>query len=55
MVAPASRVKRGPLLFLESLERYAISHSLSERFCRNCGMPLVHSETPEEAPATEAA
>jgi zinc ribbon protein len=34
--------------------RCGLDHPESERFCGNCGMPLVHSETPEEAPATDA-
>ena len=28
--------------------RCALPHSLDERFCRNCGMPLVHSGPGEE-------
>jgi hypothetical protein len=40
----------GPL----TCPRCAISHPLSERFCRNCGMPLVYAGTGEEEPITEA-
>jgi pimeloyl-ACP methyl ester carboxylesterase len=40
----------GPL----TCPRCAISHPLSERFCRNCGMPLVYSGTREEEPITDA-
>jgi hypothetical protein len=34
--------------------RCALPHSGSERFCRNCGMPLVYAGSREEEPATEA-
>jgi hypothetical protein len=34
--------------------RCALPHSLDERFCRNCGMPLVYGGTREEEPITEA-
>ncbi|HEY7151763.1 MAG TPA: hypothetical protein VH391_08775 [Solirubrobacterales bacterium] len=34
--------------------RCALSHSMDERFCRNCGMPLVYAGTREEAPITDA-
>ena len=34
--------------------RCAIAHPLSERFCRNCGMPLVYAGTREEEPITDA-
>jgi hypothetical protein len=34
--------------------RCALPHSISERFCRNCGMPLVYAGTREEEPITEA-
>jgi hypothetical protein len=34
--------------------RCALPHPLSERFCRNCGMPLVYAGTREEEPITEA-
>ena len=40
----------GPL----TCPRCAISHPLSERFCRNCGMPLVYAGTREEEPITDA-
>lgn len=34
--------------------RCALAHSLDERFCRNCGMPLVYSGTSEQEPITDA-
>jgi pimeloyl-ACP methyl ester carboxylesterase len=34
--------------------RCALPHPISERFCRNCGMPLVYAGTREEEPITEA-
>ena len=34
--------------------RCALPHEASERFCRNCGMPLVYAGSPEEEPATDA-
>jgi hypothetical protein len=34
--------------------RCALPHSIDERFCRNCGMPLVYGGTREEEPITEA-
>jgi hypothetical protein len=34
--------------------RCALPHAISERFCRNCGMPLVYAGTREEEPITEA-
>jgi hypothetical protein len=34
--------------------RCALPHPISERFCRNCGMPLVHAGTREEEPITRA-
>lgn len=34
--------------------RCALAHPLSERFCRNCGMPLVYAGTREEEPVTPA-
>jgi hypothetical protein len=40
----------GPL----ACPRCALAHSLDERFCRNCGMPLVYAGTREEEPITEA-
>jgi pimeloyl-ACP methyl ester carboxylesterase len=40
----------GPL----TCPRCALPHPLSERFCRNCGMPLVYAGTREEEPITDA-
>jgi hypothetical protein len=40
----------GPL----TCPRCALAHGLDERFCRNCGMPLVYAGTREEEPITEA-
>jgi len=40
----------GPLV----CPRCALAHPLSERFCRNCGMPLVYAGTREEQPITDA-
>src|SRR3954451_794695 len=34
--------------------RCALPHPPSERFCRNCGMPLVYAGNREEEPITEA-
>jgi hypothetical protein len=34
--------------------RCALPHSISERFCRNCGMPLVYAGTREQEPITDA-
>jgi hypothetical protein len=34
--------------------RCALAHSIDERFCRNCGMPLVYAGTREEEPITDA-
>jgi hypothetical protein len=34
--------------------RCALAHSLDERFCRNCGMPLVYAGPGEQEPITEA-
>ena len=34
--------------------RCALPHPMSERFCRNCGMPLVYAGTRQEEPITEA-
>ena len=36
----------GPL----ACPRCALSHPMSERFCRNCGMPLVYAGTREQEP-----
>src|SRR5262245_14114405 len=40
----------GPL----ACPRCALPHPMDERFCRNCGMPLVYAGTREEEPITEA-
>jgi hypothetical protein len=40
----------GPL----SCPRCALAHPIDERFCRNCGMPLVYAGTREEEPITDA-
>jgi len=40
----------GPL----SCPRCALPHSIDERFCRNCGMPLVYAGTREQEPITDA-
>ena len=40
----------GPL----TCTRCAISHDGSERFCRQCGMPLVYAGTREQEPITDA-
>jgi hypothetical protein len=37
-----------------SCPRCALAHSIDERFCRNCGMPLVYAGTREEEPVTDA-
>ena len=34
--------------------RCALSHDLDERFCRECGMPLVYAGSREQAPITDA-
>lgn len=34
--------------------RCALSHELDERFCRECGMPLVYAGTRETEPITDA-
>jgi hypothetical protein len=34
--------------------RCALPHEISERFCRDCGMPLVYAGTREEEPITDA-
>lgn len=34
--------------------RCALAHSVDERFCRNCGMPLVYIGSREEEPITDA-
>jgi hypothetical protein len=40
----------GPLV----CPRCALAHPISERFCRNCGMPLVYAGKREEEPITDA-
>jgi hypothetical protein len=40
----------GPL----TCPRCALAHPISERFCRNCGMPLVYAGTREQEPITDA-
>jgi hypothetical protein len=40
----------GPL----TCPRCALAHSIDERFCRNCGMPLVYAGTREQEPITDA-
>lgn len=35
--------------------RCALAHSIGERFCRQCGMPLVYSGAGEQEPLTPAA
>jgi hypothetical protein len=34
--------------------RCALAHPISERFCRNCGMPLVYAGSREQEPITDA-
>jgi hypothetical protein len=34
--------------------RCALNHGLDERFCRDCGMPLVYSGSREQEPITDA-
>jgi hypothetical protein len=41
---------QGPL----TCPRCGLSHSLEERFCRECGMPLVYAGVREEEPVTGA-
>jgi hypothetical protein len=40
----------GPL----TCPRCALAHPIDERFCRNCGMPLVYGGSREEEPITDA-
>lgn len=40
----------GPLV----CPRCALAHPMDERFCRNCGMPLVYAGGREEEPITDA-
>jgi hypothetical protein len=42
--------REGPL----SCPRCALAHSIDERFCRNCGMPLVYAGSREQEPITDA-
>jgi hypothetical protein len=37
-----------------SCPRCALAHSIDERFCRNCGMPLVYGGSREQEPITDA-
>lgn len=37
-----------------SCPRCALTHDLDERFCRQCGMPLVHAGGAEHEPVSEA-
>jgi hypothetical protein len=34
--------------------RCALTHSIEERFCRQCGMPLVYAGASEQEPVTDA-
>ncbi len=34
--------------------RCALAHTVDERFCSNCGMPLVYSGSAEQEPVTDA-
>lgn len=45
-----SRSSNGPL----SCPRCALSYPLDERFCANCGMPLVYKGRGDEEPVTDA-
>src|SRR2546430_11286760 len=49
-MTPSSTSSSGPL----SCPRCAISYPLSERFCANCGMPLVYKGRGDEQPITDA-
>ena len=42
--------EHGPL----SCPRCALAHPIDERFCRNCGMPLVYAGSREQQPITDA-
>jgi hypothetical protein len=46
----SSSSSSGPLV----CPRCAISYPLDERFCTQCGMPLVYAGSPAEDPATES-
>jgi hypothetical protein len=37
-----------------SCPRCGLRHPIDERFCRNCGMPLVYAGTREQEPVTDA-
>jgi hypothetical protein len=45
-----SEEEQGPL----TCPRCALAHPISERFCRECGMPLVYAGRREEEPITDA-
>jgi Putative prokaryotic signal transducing protein len=45
-----SEEEKGPL----TCPRCALAHPISERFCRQCGMPLVYAGRREEEPVTDA-
>jgi hypothetical protein len=47
---PSSKSSDGPL----SCPRCALSYPLEERFCSNCGMPLVYKGRRDEEPVTDA-
>ena len=49
-------MRDSPTRLMEPLTcpRCALAHPISERFCRNCGMPLVYAGTREEEPITDA-
>jgi hypothetical protein len=49
-MTPSSTSSSGPL----SCPRCAISYPLEERFCANCGMPLVYKGRRDEEPITDA-
>jgi hypothetical protein len=48
-MSPSSESSSGPL----TCPRCALAHPLEERFCRNCGMPLVYVGRGEQEPVTE--
>ena len=50
MSPSSTSADEGPL----SCPRCAISYPLSERFCENCGMPLVYKGRGDEGPITDA-
>ena len=49
-MTPSSTSSSGPL----SCPRCALSYPLDERFCANCGMPLVYKGRGDEEPVTDA-